>query len=251
MRNERQRGFTLIELLVVVAIIALLIAILLPSLGRSRDQAKRTVCGTHLRSMTLGANVYASEWDGHLPPSVNYGLADYRPNDTYYAFRSSKTWGYTLLFKLKTITDARVFFCPAQTNEQWKFSGNGNVAGWPDQFASNTKIGYHYQVHSTANRLGEEPADDSKKQTFPTGNFIAAAYPKVSKFPNRAILSTDIMYDPKTTVGHNGGKSANVVYIDGSVSTINHSGILNLVWHDTGWARFARSVVFLERNDIR
>jgi prepilin-type N-terminal cleavage/methylation domain-containing protein/prepilin-type processing-associated H-X9-DG protein len=67
MKSSR-RGFTLIELLVVVAIIAILIAILLPSLGRARDQAKSVKCSNNLRSLYQGLNWYAAEWDGYAMP---------------------------------------------------------------------------------------------------------------------------------------------------------------------------------------
>src|ERR1035437_9177118 len=61
------RGFTLIELLVVVAIIALLIAILVPSLGRAREQAKTVQCATNMRSAGQIINVYAGQHDGRGP----------------------------------------------------------------------------------------------------------------------------------------------------------------------------------------
>jgi len=53
------RGFTLIELLVVVAIIALLLAILLPALNGAREQADQLRCGTNLRSLGQAAMYYA------------------------------------------------------------------------------------------------------------------------------------------------------------------------------------------------
>ncbi len=59
--TRRRSGFTLIELLVVVAIIALLISILLPSLARARELSKRTVCSSNLKGIGTGFYTYANE----------------------------------------------------------------------------------------------------------------------------------------------------------------------------------------------
>ncbi len=67
-QHARQwRGFTLIELLVVVAIIALLIAVLLPSLGKARERAKEVVCQTHLHAWGEGFLMYANDQKGSFP----------------------------------------------------------------------------------------------------------------------------------------------------------------------------------------
>ncbi len=67
MRNKR--GFTLIELLVVVAIIALLISILLPSIESARAQARAVVCSTKLHDIYTAQNNYAVQFSDWIPGS--------------------------------------------------------------------------------------------------------------------------------------------------------------------------------------
>ena len=66
-------GFTLIELLVVISIIALLIAILLPALTAARDVSTLLKCTSNVRQSAQAAYVYANDFDGQLPPAINYG----------------------------------------------------------------------------------------------------------------------------------------------------------------------------------
>lgn len=62
-----RRGFTLVELLVVIAIIAVLISLLLPALGRAREQARMTQCASNLRQVALAMLSYISDAKGSLP----------------------------------------------------------------------------------------------------------------------------------------------------------------------------------------
>ncbi len=74
-KQTRKCGFTLIELLVVVAIIALLVSILLPSLNKAREQAKLTVCLANLHQMSIAFYAYANENKDFLPYELAYGTA--------------------------------------------------------------------------------------------------------------------------------------------------------------------------------
>jgi prepilin-type N-terminal cleavage/methylation domain-containing protein/prepilin-type processing-associated H-X9-DG protein len=69
-KKHEARGFTLIELLVVVAIIAVLVALLLPSLGAAREATRRVNCQANLRGIGQGMLLYVANNLDRLPPAI-------------------------------------------------------------------------------------------------------------------------------------------------------------------------------------
>jgi prepilin-type N-terminal cleavage/methylation domain-containing protein len=65
--QRRRSGFTLLELLIVLAIIALLVSILIPSLGMARDRARQVACAANLRGIGLALSLYIDNNEQHLP----------------------------------------------------------------------------------------------------------------------------------------------------------------------------------------
>ena len=74
--NAAVGAFTLIELLVVIALIAILAALLLPTLGRARDSAKSIQCLNQMRQISLATRLYAEENNDEFPRSQHSAFAN-------------------------------------------------------------------------------------------------------------------------------------------------------------------------------
>jgi prepilin-type processing-associated H-X9-DG protein/prepilin-type N-terminal cleavage/methylation domain-containing protein len=72
--KQKKSAFTLVELLVVIGIIGLLVAILLPALGKARAQAQTLKCLSNLRQMGIAFQMYVNAQHGYLPyPTTTFG----------------------------------------------------------------------------------------------------------------------------------------------------------------------------------
>ncbi|KKK58297.1 hypothetical protein LCGC14_3045840, partial [marine sediment metagenome] len=76
----KKKGFTLIELLVVISIIAMLLAILMPALGRVKEMAQRVVCATNCKGIGTTMMIYAADYTDNFPVAGGRGLNTWNPD---------------------------------------------------------------------------------------------------------------------------------------------------------------------------
>jgi len=119
--RQQSRGFTLIELLVVIAIIAALAALLLPALGRTTEQAKRTKCASNLRQFAMAMRAYAGDSNqklpkmmaGHWPWDISNDVAD---------------------LMIQNGATRQIMYCPSSPERNddllWNFASNFRVLGY-------------------------------------------------------------------------------------------------------------------------
>jgi prepilin-type N-terminal cleavage/methylation domain-containing protein/prepilin-type processing-associated H-X9-DG protein len=116
-----QRAFTLVELLVVIGIIAVLVGILLPVLGRAREAANTIKCSANLRVIGQGMEIYLASNRLTYPPAYIYSMPPGSAGDPYHGPPDqypNPTYGYThwssyLLAGSTGSPSAQSFLCPS------------------------------------------------------------------------------------------------------------------------------------------
>ena len=158
----RRRAFTLVELLVVIGIIALLIGILLPTLGRVRAQAQTAKCSAHLRGMAQAWQMYVNQYKICVPgrlEKLTSGAADYSLGDGSDQYRPR--WYELLGAQVRQFASETP---KATEDDTWTIRNEWFLCpGAPEWINSrNYPYGYNYQYLGNARPRGSRTAWGSK-----------------------------------------------------------------------------------------
>lgn len=112
-RRHMARGFSLVDVLVSLAVIAVLIGLLLPTLSGVRETTRQVVCRSNVRQHGFGIALFAEAQGEQIPKS---SLSDSQPHLTTLARREDGRWeGLGHLFSEEYLLTGGVFYCPSHT----------------------------------------------------------------------------------------------------------------------------------------
>ena len=127
-RTTARSAFTLVDVLVSISVIAVLIALLLPSISMVRESARKVICSSDMRQIGLGMNMYAEDNNDLLPPSVflqangarradaiaPHRMDIARTSPTEFPPRDWMQWdGLGVLFYKSYVNAPSVYYCPS------------------------------------------------------------------------------------------------------------------------------------------
>jgi prepilin-type N-terminal cleavage/methylation domain-containing protein/prepilin-type processing-associated H-X9-DG protein len=236
-RRGIRRAFTLVELLVVIGIVALLISILLPSLNRAREAARRTQCLSNLRSVGQMLNMYANQFDGQVPIGFSGGSTKKTFQNNYFMSRKSSSpspglpvryVALGLLYPANLISEGEgtVFYCPS-VNDDTDHAYNSFKNPWPPS-RNTCRASFSARSSSPVSRRppGQQGVMWATSGLFDplteqngTGPAQKTRMMRLSRLKTRAVVSDIISSPTRVRVAH--VKGMNVLYADGSAKWVD------------------------------
>lgn len=221
------QAFTLIELLVVISIISLLIAILLPALGRAREAGQAVLCLSNQRQAGVAMSMYHGDFKGSFIPHT--GLNG--PNLPAF----SETWA-SWMWNHDYIPDARIYNCPTFTQRGSNASlptDWTNINADPGSYAHKrywrrewVEFGYNGYHLGSSLRLFWAGRVDASQQNKPA-HLIDVAN------PTKTILFVDSRQLPSSTDYVIGRYYVNDTFsITSGHAHARHNGAANTIWAD-------------------
>lgn len=147
-------GFTLVDLLVSLTVIAVLIALMLPSISGVRELTRRVVCASNTRQHGLGLLMYADDYQGARPPSLFEAKAGTVPAPHLMMIartdRPSAWDGLGLLYVQGYLNAPQVFYCPSH-------AGDSPYAAFANSWPADTGLlvtNYQYRGAHVADSTG-------------------------------------------------------------------------------------------------
>ncbi len=131
--NKKKFGFTLIELLVVISIIALLMSVMMPALGKARKLAQSVTCKSQLKDIGVAFNMYTQAYKGHVVHTAGSSQSDSagrwmkRLSEFMYERRQNSTANPTASAQQGGIYDFDLFRCSVENQKAKKlgFTADG------------------------------------------------------------------------------------------------------------------------------
>ena len=234
--NAKKDGFTLIELLVVISIIAVLMAILMPTLGRAREAAKRAVCSNQVKQIGTAILAYSTDYDNRMPTYNTKSNNPYAMIHTYALYRSDVTdssgkplgMKLALLYEGKYISDPKVFYCPSNMLDLFKYESYCTPHPWgslPQSF--NEQNGSNQWIRMGYTYLPIDPKAAKDAAGVPT--VTAKIFDRLDPY---LPCMTDIMRKTDQLSHRRGTNGAvNCLFKDGHVTLCNDDHVFkDVVW---------------------